>query len=64
MSIIYDMASGRIQSSPEKCDATAARDELIPAPAVQELPSGGSKEQSKALAFHLISALLRNDGTS
>jgi hypothetical protein len=64
MSIIYDMASGRTQSSPEKSDTTAARDEHIPALAVQEPSSGGSKEQSKTLAFHLISALLRKDGTS
>jgi hypothetical protein len=64
MSIFYDMASGKTQSSPEKSNTTAARDELIPALAVREPSSGGSNEQSKALSIHLISALLNKDWTS
>ena len=64
MSIIYDMASGRTQLASEKNKNTAAYDELIPAPAVQEPFYGGPKKPSKELPVHLISALLTEDLTS
>ena len=64
MRIIYDMASGRIQSSPEKNNNTTASDEPIPALAVQEPSSGNSKGQSKEHSIHLISALLKKDWMS
>jgi len=64
MSIIYDMASGRIQLSPEKSNTTAAHDELIPELSVQESTFGGSNGQSVAISIHLISALLKKDRTS
>ena len=64
MSIIYDMASGRTQLASEKNKNTAAYDELIPAPAVQEPFYGGLNGQSRALSIHLINALLKKDRTS
>jgi hypothetical protein len=64
MSIIYDMASGRSESSPEKSNTTAVRNELIPALAVRESSSCGSHGQSKGHAIHLISAVLKKVGAS
>ena len=64
MSIIYDIASGRTQSSPEKSNITTACDELIPALAVREPSSDDSSGQSKVFSIHLISALLKKDGAS
>jgi len=64
MSIIFDMASGRIQSSPEKNNITTACDELIPALTVREPSSFGSNGQSEVFSIHVINALLRNDWES
>jgi hypothetical protein len=64
MSIIYDMANGRTQSSPEKSNTTAACNELTPALAVREPSSGGVNGQPEAPSIHLINALLKKDRAS
>ena len=59
MSIIYDMASGKIESPPSGNITASVCDELIPALAVRKLSSGGTDGQPAAFSIHLIRALLR-----
>ena len=61
MGIIYDMASGRIQSPPAQHTTADPGDEIMLRLAVREPLSASAEEKPQAHAIHLIRALLSKD---
>jgi hypothetical protein len=59
MSTIYNRVNDQTGTPQAKNKTVAARDELIPALTLREVPTGSAETQPQPAAIHLVRALLK-----